>query len=390
MSSHQDDKTVPPAYRKSAEQFLHVTPTARAVSSDTNWIASGFEDGTILLIHVPNPRTSSMHQASGHPIRALAFSGQDPPRLACADSRDLLTAWRIHRIQPTGGEPMLEGLAPTRRGPGCSPTDSEHILALAWSADTTQITACYKHGCLFSWYPIAGGQTFDWLASDDSAFPLTFAVISPDSRLLAYGGADGLCHIWNIECRAPQAALNTDPGHTILGAQFDTSRRSRPRIVTWCSAHHARTWDACNGAPLACTRAHSARVRDACLSPNDKLLGCSSFEPLRGASAAPVTSVLFSPGGEFIASAATDGAVCLWEARDVTGPPRVFTTHGGEAALVAFGGDGAVLVSAATDGLVHIGPTPVVEPGRGRVSMVRRLLPSLCIGGISRGQEVRL
>ncbi|KAL1938370.1 hypothetical protein VTO73DRAFT_11610 [Trametes versicolor] len=398
MSSHLDNKDTaplaPPGYSS-----LHRpnAPTALAISSDTNWVASGFQDGTIRLIYVPNASTS-VHQASKNPIRALAFSSSDPPHLACADSADRLTAWRIHRSQPTRGAPALqvalERLAPSCRGPGCFPAGDEHILALAWSADSTQIAACYQGGYLFRWYPTTGGQTFDWFGGDDSAFPLAFAVFSPDSRLLAYGGADGRCHIWNVERRALQATLKADPESPILGAQF-SSAPGASRIVTWCSAHHARTWNTSSGALLEATPAHSAPVHSAALHRDGKLLtaldngyavlwgaGCTSFYPLRGASAARVNSVCFSPGGAFIASAGSDGAVCLWEACDVTGPPTVFTKHGGEAMLVAFSGDGAVLVSAATDGSVHIGRTPVADSRLGRESIVRRMLPGLRIGRI--------
>lgn len=73
---------------------------------------------------------------------------------------------------------------------------------------------------------------------------------------------------------------------------------------------------------------------------------------------ASVKSLRFSPGGEFIAAASSDGTVRLWEAHDLTAPPRVFLEHtgNGAATMVAFVWDD-VLVSSAEGGTVYIRPT---------------------------------
>ncbi|KAL1938371.1 hypothetical protein VTO73DRAFT_11611 [Trametes versicolor] len=196
MSSHLDVKAVPCAYSDKPSPYHLSTPTALADSPEMTWIASGFEDGTIPLVHSPNSHTRIIHRTSKHPIRVLAFSSSDPPLFACADSADRLTAWRIHPSQPTDEYPepklALEPFARACPGPAyiLSPpsTETSHITVLAWSADTTpQILACYAPGYLFSWYPLSGRQTFD--------------------RLLLWGEADGLWRVWAAERRTLQATF---------------------------------------------------------------------------------------------------------------------------------------------------------------------------------------
>ncbi|EIW57094.1 uncharacterized protein TRAVEDRAFT_49908 [Trametes versicolor FP-101664 SS1] len=115
MPSHSENKAAPPSYVLSTHYHCSNTPTVLAVSPDTTWIASGLEDGTILLVHSPNSHIARYYSA------------------------DLLTAWCIHRNQPTDEEPepavVLEPLAPAHHGPAyiLSPPipGPAHILALA-------------------------------------------------------------------------------------------------------------------------------------------------------------------------------------------------------------------------------------------------------------------
>lgn len=365
-------------------------PTALAVSSDTKWIASGFQDGSVLLIDVTKSRTSRVQRATSNPIRALAFSHKGPLRLACAHSDDKITGWDVSKMDDAAVGLQHLGYPPQRR----SAMYDGHILALAWSPNDDRVMVCCERGHLFGWYPIAnGGQSVKWLGQEDeSTFLITFAAFSPDSHLLAYRGADGLCRIWSFERGALQATLNEDASSANFGVQFSASPGSR--IVTWRGDAYARTWDATSGRALAVTGMHSAPVQGASFSSSGKLLTVlcdgsvvvweqesdagftgSRILPRHSTATGTVNSACFSPGGTFIACAASDGTVCLWKADDVVRIPRVLRVHE-EATLVAFMGN-AVLVFVMKDGSVHTAPTSGDGLGDRVRSVWRRSLSGL-------------
>src|SRR5919202_1832355 len=196
------------------------------------------------------------------------------------------------------------------------------------------------------------------------AFGTVFAVaFSPDGKLLATGGSDGVVRCWEV---TSGRELLTCKGHSNVVASVAFS----PDGKTLASGSDDRTiklWDCHSGECLQTWQGHSNWVRSVVFSPdgqtlasgsNDrtvKLWDCRSGECLQTWQGHTdwVNSVAFSPDGQTLASGSDDRTVKLWDCRR----GECLQTCQGHSDLVrsvAFSPDGQTLASGSNDRTVKL------------------------------------
>lgn len=307
-----------------------VTTTVLAMSHDTKWLASISEDRKITLSHATDRNLDMKWTSSRRPgsICALAFSPSGE-YLASAHVDIGVKVWRLD-------QEWLNG-APSWKP--CHTRDGG-ALKLAWSPDSTQLVVGSSDGRRIYVWNIQHENLSFYIREptrQQSTPPvaLAFVLFSPDGRLIASGGGQGCCHIWNVGKRALQATLDEhDSSRTVLAAHFDAWSRF---IVTGSDDGTARGWNALNGKMCMSVSRGGPKplvVQDVSFSPDRKLVlvaGADGWlclcgrdpkftrkQKFRGAIDVEkgIHSVRFAPDGGSIRVILLDGTVLVKKLRD--------------------------------------------------------------------------
>ena len=322
--------------------------TALAYSADGKYVASGSEDATIVVWDAPN--NALRHRVpqqgdQGHAdtVYALAFS-RDNIYLASASYDEEVVIWAV----ANGREHM-------RISPGCG------IYSLAYTPDGRYLIGGAGDGTLY----LRDAETYEEVRTlSKNTSVVTFIIFSSDGQLMATGGTEDVCYVWETAKLQDGEPLSMLEGHRgmVCAAAFSPDGR---RIITASDDSSSRIWNAYTGEATVLLHEHAGPVWTVAFSPDGKRVASGSSDSTvkvcdswtgervllldKHEQEGMVNAVEFSPDGRYIASAASDSTVRLWRASDGT-HDRTYNEHNDNVTLVMFSSDGSTLSSGSHDG----------------------------------------
>ena len=338
---------------------IHAAPvTSLAVSPDSQWLASGSHDTTIVLWEIESQSVVRKWAAHDRTVRHLAFS-PDSLRLASSGSEGRVMVWDVDI-----GE-LLATMHPenyTRRA----------VPMVVWSPDGTKLASSSNDGTVRIW----DAQTYKSLhvlqhpGSQDAS-----VLFSHCGRYLASGGAGYTCRVWNVDngtlYRELKGRRDDRDGGPYPGTGRITTAVFDPqdcRIAAASRDGRLWIWDVDTGEELMTLHEHHGLRRVISFSPGDGkyILSASSDSTLKVCDSSTgewvvaleghdgvINSATFSPDGRYVASASSDNTVRLWRRSDGT-HLKTFDEHNGKVTHVLFSPDGETLSSGSDDGTVRI------------------------------------
>jgi WD40 repeat protein len=375
------------------EPFIHAGPISGAsLRSDGRVIATASQDRTVRIWSV------EMRQAE-----PLTFQVGSAHEAQWSPSGD-----RILSTAGPGTHSQMQ-VWDARTGKAlCSPQLVEGADFGQWTPDGTRfVTAA---GTAVLWNAENLRPVCPPLRHQGSVIHCAF---SPNSKLLATSGEDGLVRLWDAQTGSP---INPPLLHSLVPLKIDFSSDSR-RLATACMDGTIRVWSVPDGKLLLGPLHHSGICWVASFSPDDRrLLSASSDNtaqlwdagtgqpvlppfwhegPVLWASFSPdghaiatctelgtarvwdtasgqllsgpmnqpgkVWYVNWSPDGRLLATTCTDGNARVWDAQTghlVAGPLR----HEAEVRRAEFSPDGKRLLTASFDGTVKVWDLTLVHP----------------------------
>lgn len=395
-----------------------------AISPNGRLLASGGENGSIWLWDLDRNQPLGP-PLTGHrqPVQSLAWS-PDSTKLVSGDWEGWLRFWDVPTQQPLG-DPILGHTAA--------------VTAVSFTPDGQTVLSTGDDGVMKSWnaatgapegadLPLAGenGMAFSAdgsriVASSEVTLTVQSAtsgqllgppmtghsntihdvMISPDGKLLASAGFDGIAVVWQIATGKPlYPALEGHDGRVLAVAWSPDGKL----LATGGTDSRVILWDAVTGAPLGAPlvgtsnwvrslawspdgrslisgdavgkivvwaagnvrwlAGHSSTVRGLAFSPDGRTLASGSFDqtvrlrtvasgrdllpPLQGHDNA-VLNVAYSPDGRYLVSASAGGELVRWDA--VTGEQigLPLRGHAGPVAALAISPDGRIIASGSFD-----------------------------------------
>jgi WD40 repeat protein/serine/threonine protein kinase len=324
-------------------------------SSDGRRLASGSRDGTVRLWDVSECRELSAASNLGD-VRTVMFS-PDNQRVAAGTFAGSLVIF-----DATGEE--LRSLSRHRRTPGLSSvrfSPDGQLLALGTRGEGVKIWDAETGDELRAFYGHLGYV-------NEVAF-------SPDGRRLASGGIGGQIRVWDLTNDPPMleiargrldAAVSSiaysPDGQTLAIAQaFRNETRGRNpdgatlRVRAMDTGRtvllHGHT-DSLTSVVFSPDGQYVATGSRDCTARLWELKNATSVQTLKG-HAGDVTNLAFSPDGRRLATASADCSMKVW---DPTTGEELYTIHGHELPVqaIAYSNDGRYLVSGGADCTVRI------------------------------------
>ncbi|MDD2722290.1 MAG: caspase family protein [Gallionella sp.] len=215
------------------------------ISRDGQTIASGSKDHAIRLWSANTGQLLHEMKQSGF-VRAVAFS-PDGRSLLSSSNGDPLTLWEV-----ASGKPLRQASNLVAEADGAEPLDStlRGGGAAAFSTDGRAVVAVT--GTLMTVWDISRPPRLQRLG-DGETETVTF---SPDGKMLAGGGEDGLIRLWDVAQRRERATL---AGHArdVSALMFSPDSRT---LASGSWDETARLWDVAGGKLLHTLTGHGSYI----------------------------------------------------------------------------------------------------------------------------------
>ncbi len=275
-----------------------------AFSPDGNILASGGEDGTILLWH-RSTGAQKVLTKSTESISNLTFS-PDGKTLANGGGGTIRFWDTITGEQKAA----LTGLPEHINNLSFSP-DGKTIVSVTWGGDI----------CISDIITGKPKKTFT-VRMTDSVFSVAF---SPDGKIVAIGNSDGIIYLSDLNTSKLKRKLT---GHSEDVQKVVFSPDGKMLASSSYLDETVRIWDAHTGEHRLTLTEHTGDIEGLAFSPDGKTLASSGsgdgtirFWDVRTGNekyAVPghtdyVYSVAFNPDGKFVASGYSDGTIRFWD-----------------------------------------------------------------------------
>ena len=292
-------------------------------SPDGTTVASGHSIGTVRLWDATTGK--SVKALTGHTssVNSIAFSGNG--RLIASGGADKIV--RVWNAETGQLRYSLTGLI--------EPIDSTIKSLKGTFSPNSRLIATICSGSYYNATHVWDAETGQLKSSlDDQSKNVVF---SPNSRLIASGGADKIVRVWNAETGQLRYSLN-EHTNTVWSVVFSPNSRL---IASTDGDGRVCVWNAETG--------QLRHTIDKHREYNSSIL----FNPFGSGSLSTVWSVVFSPNSRLITSADRDGTVYLWDAE--TGQLRhSLNEHTNTVWSVVFSPNSRLIASADSDETVCI------------------------------------
>jgi len=249
------------------------------------------------------------------------------------------------------------------RAQGTTPTEtldagSAAVWSLAYTPDGRLLAAAGDNGMLQLW-DVASGERIRELAGHDGT--VRSAAFSPDGKTLVSAGFDHTIRLWDPSAGQCIATI------TDTAPVFFPAFAGDGRLVTGSEETAGRLWDLATGELVHRLEGHKDRAWSAAASPDGTVVAIGGRDGivtlwsaatgalLRTLSVhtAAVTCVAFSPDGKALASGSSDNTVRVWDPTDGA-LLRTLAGHSSTVCDVGFSPDGLTISSVTGEGIVRL------------------------------------
>ena len=234
------------------------------------------------------------------------------------------------------------------------------VFVVAFSPDGKLLATGGSDGVVCCWEVTSGKELLSYKGHSNFIRSVAF---SPDGKTLASGSSDKTIKLW--DCHSGEC-LQTWQGHSdwVHSVAFSPDGKN---LASSSGDRTVKLWDCRNGECLQTWQGHSNLIRSVVLSPDGKTLAsgsddrtvklwnCHSGECLQTWQRHShwVNSVAFSPDGKTLASGSDDRTVKLWDCRSGE-CLQTWQGHSNLICSVAFSPDGKTLASGSGDKTIKL------------------------------------
>lgn len=355
-----------------------------AYSPDGKSIATASGDTTITIWDSQTGKSLQVCKGHRQPVDCIAFSPDSSQLVSGADD------WSL-RIWNVADGTELHKLRGHRRA----------VLDATFTSDGKSIVSCSEDWTIRVWDATTGELQ---KTLEGHKFPVQAIGLTSDGQQIVSGSLDRTLRTWDLEsgkevksmpipngeiqsiafnpdCRLAAVALKTERNHKILTWNLETGKQLPALVGHTGIIHHLtfdnqgnqlasgsedrqiKVWDVEHGKELFTVLGHTEPVFSTTFSPNDKQIASGTLSgkiqvwrtdrqqdslPFEKITPTHIHQVVFSPDGTYLAAAAADQTVKLWNS--FSGKlVRTLQGHTESVTTLAFLNEGKQLVSGSSD-----------------------------------------